>query len=613
MTLIRLIFALIVTMTVPVTGYFMSDHIMSEVNANLAAQGFPPFEVVCATPEADEHTLLRVICLDLGSLPLLFNTSIVTGLFGAGFLAFLMLSSLVIGKSRAMLIALFPVVVQISLYSILLGVVLQGTVLTMASYVGQSFFLGSVRLYLVAFVAIGVLVAGYKLLEALFEYGGKLRTHVVGVPVTEAKTPGLHEFVKSIAAKLDAKTPENIVVGLQPHFFATGIDVTTSASVKPLTGDTLYVSLPLIRLMTVSEFAAVIGHELGHFRGEDTEFTLKFAPVYAGLADALEGVGRKEREMVRPGYSKPAIQILFSFVMKIVDKLAKIPARALLAFMMDIFARNERAVSRQREFVADKAGAEASSARALITALAKTSFYAELWEAAEVENIDRLNRGKATRNLGTVLEGKARYDVDHEQLEMVIAEMSKRTIPHPTDRHPAIGKRMAALGVEAASITPEDLAVPESSAALLLRNAVALGENLSVIEHKRMAELGLVPPAGRGTGGAGRYLSVIYRLVVAMSGSDGRISNERVQVAEALGAELFPEFETTDFRQAISYAADIPDLEVLTQELNGLLDGDGKRTAINYLMRAAESGGQMSLAEQVYIEAVAEELGVPAA
>lgn len=612
MWILRLTIALFVTMTIPVAGYFLSDHIMSEVNASLAVQGFPPFEVVCAMPEAGEHPLLRAMCLDLGSLPLLSKTSIAAGLFGSGFLAFLMLSSLVIGKSRAMLTALFPVVVQISLYSIVLGVMLQGAVLTIASYVGQSFFLGSVRLYLVAFVAIGVLMAGYKLLGALFDYGGKLRTHVVGVPLTEAKAPGLHEFVKSIAAKLDAKMPENIVVGLQPHFFATSIDVTTSASVKPLTGDTLYVSLPLIRLMTVPEFAAIIGHELGHFRGEDTEFTLKFAPVYAGLVDALAGFSRKERELVRPGYSKPAIQVVFSFVMKIVEKLAKIPARALLNFMMDVFARNERAVSRQRELVADKAGAEASSARALITALTKTSFYAELWEAAQAENTDRLNRGKATRNLGTVLEGKARYDVDHEQLEKVIAEMSKRTIPHPTDRHPAIGKRVAALGVDVASITAEDLAVPESSASLLLRNAMALGENLSVIEHKRMAELGLAPPAGRGTGGAGRHLSIIYRLAIAMSGSDGRISDERVRLAEALGAELFPDFEVTDFRQAISYAADIPELEALTRELNELLDSDGKHTVMDYLRRIAEFEGQMGLAEQVYIEAVAEELGIAA-
>ena len=171
---------------------------------------------------------------------------------------------------------------------------------------------------------------------------------------------------------------------------------------------------------------------------------------------------------------------------------------------------------------------------------------------------------------------------------------------------------MAALGVDSASIAAGDLAPPENSAALLLRNAVALGENLSVIEHKRMSELGLAPPAGRGTGGATRYLSIVYRLVVAMSGSDNKMSGVRVRMAEALGAELFPEFEATDFRQAINYASDIPDLEVMTADLKELMDSSERRTVTDYLARVAESEGQMSLAEQVYIEAVAEELGVAA-
>jgi len=303
---------------------------------------------------------------------------------------------------------------------------------------------------------------------------------------------------------------------------------------------------------------------------------------------------------------------MFSFIVKIIDKMAKIPARALLAFMMDMFARNERAISRQRELVADKAGAEASSARALVTALAKTSLYAELWELVEAENVERLNRGKATRNLGAVLEGIARYDVDPDQLGKVIAELSKRTIPHPTDRHPPIGERMKALGIEPGSITAIDLTVPDNSAALLFRNAAALGENLSVIEHKRMADLGLAPPAGRGTGGVGRHLSAIYRLATSMACADGSMRPEEVRAAEAAGTELFEGFEATDFRQNCACAEEVPDMESLTEELNDLLDDSQKRSVVTYLTRIAEADGNVTVGEQVYIEAVAAELGVSA-
>lgn len=591
---LRLLIALVVTMTVPVAGYVMSDYVINEINASLAAQGFPPFEVVCAMPEADESMLLRIMCLDLATLPLLHKTSVAAGVFSAGFLGLLMLSSLIIGKSRTLLATLFPVIVQASLYFIVLNILLQGTVLTLGSYVGQGYFTEKVRLYLVIGVGLGALAAAYRLFDGIFDYGGKLRTHVVGVPISESKAPGLYEFVKSIAAKLGAKMPDNIVVGLEPNFFVTSAEVMTPASTRPLDGDTLYVSASLARLMSVPEFAAVIGHELGHFRGEDTEFSLKFMPVYAGLGQALADTRYEKGERVHHG-------------------LAKIPARALLSFIMDIFAMNERAISRQRELLADQAGAEASSGKALITALTKTAFYSVLWEGLRNENIDRLHRGKASRNLSGVLEGKVRYDINDEKLTKAIAEVSKRTVPHPTDSHPPIGVRMKSLGIDAGSIAVDDMAIPENSAILLFRNATALEESLSVMEHKHLADQGLAPPTGRGTGGAGRHLSVIYRLAVAMGGPDSKISDERVRVAEAAGAELFPDFEATDFRQAISYAADIPDLEILAEDLNELMDGDQKQTVISYLKRVAESDGPMNLGEQVYIEAVAEELGVPAA
>lgn len=590
---IRLVIAMAVTMTIPVLGYLLSDYVTYEINASLASEGFPPFDVVCASPEADESTMLRIICLDLATLPLLHKTSVAAGVLSAGFIGLLLFSSLAIGKNRTLLAGLFPIIVQASLYFIVLNVLLQGTVLTLATYVGQGYFTGKVRLYLVIGVALGALGAAYKLFDGIFDYGGKLRTRVVGTPVTETKAPGLFEFVKSIATRLGAKMPDNIVVGLEPNFFATSAEVVTPASTRPLDGDTLYVSASLARLMSVPEFAAVIGHELGHFRGEDTEFSLKFTPVYAGLGQALADTRYEKGERVHHG-------------------LAKIPARALLSFIMDIFAMNERAISRKRELLADQAGAEASSARALMTALAKTAFYSVLWEGLRNENIDRLHRGKASRNLSSVLEDKVRYDIDEEKLTKALSELSKRTVPHPTDSHPPIGVRMKSLGVETGSITADDMAVPENSAILLFRNAVTLEENLSVMEHKHLADEGLAPPTGRGTGGAGRHLSIIYRMAIAMSGTDGKMNMQRVRVAETVGAELFPDFEATDFRQACSYATEIPDLDTLAEELNELIDADQKRSVIGFLKRVAEADGEISLGEQIYIEAVAAELGIAA-
>lgn len=59
-----------------------------------------------------------------------------------------------------------------------------------------------------------------------------------------------------------------LVVGLTPTFFVTEADVHCIGGT--VTGRTMYLSVPLCRILTVEELSAVIAHELGHFRGEDT-------------------------------------------------------------------------------------------------------------------------------------------------------------------------------------------------------------------------------------------------------------------------------------------------------------------------------------------------------
>jgi Zn-dependent protease with chaperone function len=40
----------------------------------------------------------------------------------------------------------------------------------------------------------------------------------------------------------------------------------------------------------VQELSAVIVHELGHFKGADTAFSLHFYSIYRGTFDSLQGV-----------------------------------------------------------------------------------------------------------------------------------------------------------------------------------------------------------------------------------------------------------------------------------------------------------------------------------
>jgi Zn-dependent protease with chaperone function/uncharacterized tellurite resistance protein B-like protein len=593
MTLIRLIVALMITLIVPAAGFLMSDRILWEINLSMREAGFPSFDELCASPAGQIGGRYALDCIAYGSIGVLKKLSIIAALFGISIPAVLMTASLVAGTNRQSLATIFPLAVQLTLILITISVALQGAILTFGVYVGEEYYIGRVhRAVLIGVGGVAATVA-YKLFMECLNYGGKLETGINGIVVREDTAPGLYAFVKGLAEKLGAETPDNIIIGIEPNFFVTSADVRVPGTPKPLEGETLYVSLPLARLMTVTELAAVVGHELGHFRGKDTIYSMKFAPAYAGLAEALAATR----------YEKG-------------DKLfwiAKLPARAMLSLTMTVFAMNKGALSRERELLADQAGAEASSPEALVTSLIKISAYSLLWDAIHMENINRLNDGRTTRNLSSLLESRGRHDIESHTLEEIIDLVASHSVAHPFDTHPTVSQRMKALGVERGNIDKADILAPENSAALLFRNSLALEEKLTVMEHKLMETMGYVIATGKGRQDSTRYLAPIYRVAAAVIMMDGEIKTQEIHQAEIAGAEAFPGFGSTDFRQACDYVDDNPDPVGLAGDLNDRLDPDQKTALIAYLQSIAESDGEVDWAERDLIETVAGELGVSAA
>ena len=118
-----------------------------------------------------------------------------------------------------------------------------------------------------------------------------------------------------------------------------------------------------MKLFSKQQLAAVIGHELGHFSGKDTAYSMKFAPVYSGLTSSINTLDEG-------------------------DSIVAVPAIAMLSAMLDIFSRNVSKISRSREFEADKIGVSVSSNEDLAVSLAKVSIFASLWQKVRQENID---------------------------------------------------------------------------------------------------------------------------------------------------------------------------------------------------------------------------------
>jgi len=169
--------------------------------------------------------------------------------------------------------------------------------------------------------------------------------------VTEAESPQLVGTVRRLAERAGLPMPRvAIIPSAGPNAFATGRGP-KSAVVAATTG--------LLELVDQDELEGVIAHELGHVRNRD----ILLSTVAASMVGAITmisrwglffGGGRDRGRGVHP---------IVAIVMMIAAPMA-----AVLIQM---------AVSRSREFGADKAGAEISGKpRALASALAKLEQYA---------------------------------------------------------------------------------------------------------------------------------------------------------------------------------------------------------------------------------------------
>ena len=584
---------LLVTLAIPAIGFAVSFFIINDMNKELMAKGVPDVILFCDVVRTGQlgnelTSGLLSACQEVGNIELLGQGSVIAAIIGIFIPMLYWLASVFAGESRRRIAAIFPLVLRFSILLIAASVLLQGAILTYAAYVGESYAIGRVHFFIIGAIGLGALVGGLKLIGASMSFGRKLRMSAFGKVLSPSDAPQLFNFVRSLAEKLRAKVPENIIVGLEPTFYVTSSEIQVSGYEKPIKGETLFISAPLSRLLSRDEFTSVVGHELGHFRGEDTAYSMRFAPVYAGLGKALGAIATDEDEGA--------------------SGLAKLPAVALLSYMYGIFATNEAKISRDREHKADEAGAEAGSPLALSTALIKVSLYSSLWDHARKQNIERLNQGKIANNLSVVFQDTAKYDVEHENIEEIMKSTLDRSISHPTDSHPPVSKRLKELGIRAEEITKDMLLVPEHAAIELLDKHQEVEEEITLIEHKLMVAYGAAKPPEESK--QNQLLHATYSLAAAMVGVDGKIDAHEIAVAETIGKKLFEDFDSVEFREHCNNPAKIPDVVKLSEAMSGALEEEHKELIIKYLRAISEADGSTSDAEEALLKKVASGFGI---
>ncbi|MBJ3786566.1 zinc metalloprotease HtpX [Devosia sediminis] len=154
------------------------------------------------------------------------------------------------------------------------------------------------------------------------------------VPVERSRAPELYDMVDTLAQRAGLPTPAVYVIETdQPNAFATGRDPKNAA---------VAVSSGLLRQLETREVAGVVAHELAHIKNRDT-LTMTVTATLAGAISALAQFG-----------------LFFGGGNNRDNPLGGVGA-LLMVFLAPIAAMMvQMAVSRTREYEADKDGAEIS-------------------------------------------------------------------------------------------------------------------------------------------------------------------------------------------------------------------------------------------------------------
>ncbi len=294
---------------------------------------------------------------------------------------------------------------------------------------GGLWFLGTVSGGEVKLVVLALAGAGAVLWGALASLGQLRRVFglfapkpamLLGQLVTEADAPGLFGLVRELARDQDAVIPQTVVAGAVSGFFVSSNP--QSVAGQPVTGRTLHVSLPHLAMLSRAETRVVLAHELAHFSGEDTAFSMHFQPVYAGLLHGMAAVAGQ------PHGRYP-----------VVDRMLR-PAAALGQYVLDRFDLAVKHWSRLREFEADRGALAGESPDALATALLRTAIASEIVDA-QLEAM-----GAHPAQAPADLVGQTLAVADAQGFIEPARHLHERQ-PHPTDTHPPTMQRIEAAGV----------------------------------------------------------------------------------------------------------------------------------------------------------------------
>lgn len=237
------------------------------------------------------------------------------------------------------------------------------------------------------------------------------RFEAPGPLLTEESCPALFRVIRQVAQRTEQEMPKEVYLLIELNAFVSQRGGFMGFFSRRIMG----IGLPLLEVMTVPEFEAVLAHEFGHYRRGDTALG-------------------------------PWVYVTRESIIRTVENMSEGVVRVLFVAVGKLFLRITHAVSRQEEFAADAVAARAFGVETFAGALRKLethgfafSYYLEnewspmLKAKVVVPMIEGYRDMLASTEVAAFLKR-----VEAERLEV-------EAKPDPYQTHPATEQRLAAL------------------------------------------------------------------------------------------------------------------------------------------------------------------------
>ncbi|HXU75950.1 MAG TPA: M48 family metallopeptidase [Methylomirabilota bacterium] len=308
----------------------------------------------------------------------------------------------------------------------LIQVLGQGILVVALSFWVTAFWMEIYSVKLIGLAAILAVCAVVLLVAAIFR---KLtaETSFNGRLLTREAAPALWQRVCQMAEKLGIAPPDNIFVGIDDNFFVTEQPVKVGEA--RYGGRTLFASISLLKALSRSEADAVLAHELAHFSGEDTVYSKRISPLLGKYLHYLEA-------LYKGGLSRP----VFHFML----------------FFWNLYQLSLNKLRRQREFRADRIGAELTSSGDMSQALVKITAYCRYRHQVQLNLFEKDECVEAMDVFQRIEKGFPSF------MSACVSgtELVEARTPHPFDSHPPLTGLLENLGLDAQAVLKSPTSLP---------------------------------------------------------------------------------------------------------------------------------------------------------